>query len=208
LVIRLKIKTVDFTYRYEAQDKAASPRPLDSSAALLRLNDRNQALATLLKSLSGESAGAQRIISVDSRDLGVRRGDAGLPEQRPFAAIVGCSDSRMPVERIFNEGPNDLFVVRVAGNNLGTEVVGSLKYAVDHLRGSLKLIVVLGHSGCGAITAAVDVFLNPADYLPFATKHSLRIILEACSWSSKPLQGKFKEPLDRTFRIAPDIDRR
>jgi carbonic anhydrase len=66
----------------------------------------------------------------------------------------------------------------VAGNGLGTEVLGSLKYAVDHLSGSLKLIVVLGHSGCGALTAAVDVFLNPADYLPLATKHSLRNILD------------------------------
>ena len=71
----------------------------------------------------------------------------------------------MPIELIFNEGPNDLFVIRVAGNGLGTDVLGSLKYAVDNLSGSLKLIVVLGHSGCGALTAAVDVFLNPENYL-------------------------------------------
>src|SRR5262249_44907414 len=52
------------------------------------------------------------------------------------------------------------------------------KYAVDHLGGSLRLVVVLGHSGCGALSAAVDVFLNPAVYLPLATKHSLRTILD------------------------------
>jgi carbonic anhydrase len=126
------MKTVDITYRFEAQDTPARPRPSDSGAALRRLNDGNQAFATLLKSLSGESVGAQRIISVDSRDLGVLRGETGLPEQRPFAAILGCSDARVPVELIFNEGPNDLFVVRVAGNRLGTDVLGSLKYAVDH----------------------------------------------------------------------------
>jgi carbonic anhydrase len=57
-------------------------------------------------------------------------------------------------------------------------VLGSLKYAVENLAGSLKLIVVLGHSGCGALTTAVDVFLNPGDYLPLATKHSLRNILD------------------------------
>ena len=84
----------------------------------------------------------------------------------------------MPVELIFSEGPNDLFVIRVAGNGLGTEVLGSLKYAVDHLGRSLKLIVVLGHSGCGALTAAVDVFLNPTGYLSIAAKHSLRTILD------------------------------
>ena len=92
--------------------------------------------------------------------------------------MLGCSDARVPIELIFNEGPNDLFVVRVAGNGLGSEVLGSLKYAVDHLGGSLKLIVVLGHSGCGAVSAAVDVFLNPKTYLSFAAKHSLRSILD------------------------------
>ena len=103
---------------------------------------------------------------------------AGTPKQRPFAAVLGCSDARVPIELIFNEGPNDLFVVRVAGNGLGLEVLGSLKYAVDHLGGTLKLIVVLGHSGCGALTAAVDVFLNPGDYVTIAAKHSIRNILD------------------------------
>ena len=75
--------------------------------------------------------------------------------------MLGCSDARVPIELIFNEGPNDLFVVRVAGNGLGGEVFGSLSYAVEHLGGSLKLVVVLGHSGCGAVSAAVDAVLNP-----------------------------------------------
>ena len=92
--------------------------------------------------------------------------------------LLGCSDARVPIELIFHEGPNDLFVVRVAGNGLGLEVLGSLKYAVDHLGGTLKLIVVLGHSGCGALTTTVDVFLNPGDYLTIAAKHSIRNILD------------------------------
>ena len=104
-------------------------------------------------------------------------GDAPL-RQAPFAAILGCADARVPVELIFNEGPNDLFVVRVAGNTLGDDVLGSLKYAVEHLRMSLKLIVVLGHSGCGAVTAAVDVFLNPANYLSLASAHSIRMLVD------------------------------
>jgi carbonic anhydrase len=66
----------------------------------------------------------------------------------------------------------------VAGNVLGTEVLGSLKYAVEHLGGSLKVIAVLGHSGCGAVTAAVDVFLKPANYLPIATSFALRSIID------------------------------
>jgi len=195
------MKTVDITYRYEAQDTPAIPRPSDSGAALLRLNNGNHAFATLLKSLSHESGGVQRIISVDSRDLGLLPGGEVVPEQRPFAAILGCSDARVPVELIFNEGPNDLFVIRVAGNGLGTEVLGSLKYAVDHLRGSLKLIVVLGHSGCGAITAAADVFLNPSGYLPLATTHSLRNILDGLlvvvQASARKIQGAFGSDISR-----------
>jgi hypothetical protein len=60
--------------------------------------------------------GIQQVIPVDPRDLGLVSGSGKAPKQRPFAAILGCSDARVPVELIFNEGPNDLFVVRVAGN--------------------------------------------------------------------------------------------
>jgi carbonic anhydrase len=176
------MKTVEITYRYEARDARARPRPPDSDAALLRLNDGNRDFALLLDSLTSDSSLAQRIVDVDARDLGLLpsdvAADTGGPKQRPFAAILGCSDARVPVELIFNEGPNDLFVIRVAGNGLGADVLGSLTYAVEHLGGSLKLIVVLGHSGCGAVTAAVDVFLNPAEYLPLATTHSLRNVLD------------------------------
>jgi carbonic anhydrase len=185
------MKRVDIIYRYETRDTPPRPQPLDSKAALCRLNDGNRAFAALLEDLSKENA--ERIISVDSRDLGLD--DVKLLKQRPFAAVLGCSDARVPVELIFNEGPNDLFVVRVAGNGLGTEVLGSLKYAVDHLRGTLKLIVVLGHSGCGALTATVDVFLNPTNYLPLVTMHSLRQILDrllvVVEASAKKIQSAF-----------------
>jgi carbonic anhydrase len=168
----------------------------------LRLNDGNRAFAALLEGLTDESGRAQKIVSVDARDLGLSADDPALPKQRPFAAIVGCSDARVPIELIFNEGPNDLFVIRVAGNGLGTEVLGSLKYAVDHLSGSLKLIVVLGHSGCGALTAAVDVFLNPENYLLLTTMHSLRNILDGLlvvvQASAKKIQEAF----------GPDVSRR
>ena len=171
------MKSVDIIYRYEASDTSARPLPKDSSAALLRLNGGNSDFAALLDQVNDES-GIQRIIPVDPRDLSFGSDVAGTPKQRPFAAVLGCSDARVPIELIFHEGPNDLFVVRVAGNGLGLEVLGSLKFAVDHLGGTLKLIVVLGHSGCGALTTAVDVFFNPADYLTIAAKHSIRNILD------------------------------
>jgi len=74
--------------------------------------------------------------------------------QKPFATILGCSDSRVPVELVFDQGFGELFVIRVAGNVISTDVVGSLQYAWHHLH--VPLLVVLGHEGCGAVTAALD----------------------------------------------------
>ena len=172
------VKIVEITYRYDASDAVARPRPSDPDSARDRLDEGSRTIAALLDSLSEGTGTARRVIPVDPRDLGLATGDRSVPEQRPYAAVLGCSDARVPIELIFNEGPNDLFVVRVAGNGLGSEVLGSLKYAVDHLGGSLKLVVVLGHSGCGAVSAAVDVFLDPRTYLSLAAKHSLRNILD------------------------------
>ena len=73
--------------------------------------------------------------------------------QEPFAAILACSDSRVPVETIFDQGPGQLFVVRVAGNVIGQTQLGSLEFAVEVLR--VRLILVLGHTGCGAVAAAL-----------------------------------------------------
>jgi carbonic anhydrase len=73
--------------------------------------------------------------------------------QHPYAMILGCSDSRVPPELIFGAGFGELFVVRVAGNLLSPEVAGSLQYAGVHLK--TPLLMVLGHEGCGAVTAAL-----------------------------------------------------
>ncbi|MGO9374151.1 MAG: carbonic anhydrase [Syntrophobacteraceae bacterium] len=73
--------------------------------------------------------------------------------QRPYATILGCSDSRVPPELIFDAGFGDLFIIRVAGNVVSPEVLGSLQYAGTHLK--THLFMVLGHEGCGAVQAAL-----------------------------------------------------
>lgn len=73
--------------------------------------------------------------------------------QNPFAIVVGCSDSRVPPEIIFDQGIGDIFVVRTAGNTVDNLALGSIEYAVEHLH--VMLIVVLGHKRCGAIEATV-----------------------------------------------------
>lgn len=80
--------------------------------------------------------------------------------QRPWATILGCSDSRVPPELIFDAGLGDLFIVRIAGNLISPEVAGTLQYAGTHLE--TPLFVVLGHEGCGAVRAALGARLGGA----------------------------------------------
>ncbi|NUT53553.1 MAG: carbonic anhydrase [Saccharothrix sp.] len=75
--------------------------------------------------------------------------------QHPFAVVLGCADSRVPPELVFDTGLGDLFTIRAAGEVLDNSVLGSVEYAVEHL--GVPLVVVLGHAGCGAVSTAVDV---------------------------------------------------
>ena len=116
--------------------------------------------------------GLQKLIAGNQRFM---RGHAKFPtvcketladlarEQKPFATILGCSDSRVPPELIFDANFGELFIVRVAGNVISPEVMGSLQYAGSHLQ--TPLFVVLGHAGCGAIKAALEYKLNGVQLL-------------------------------------------
>jgi len=81
--------------------------------------------------------------------------------QQPFAIILGCSDSRVPAEIVFDQGLGDLFVIRVAGNIVAPSQVGSVEFAAA--RYSTRLVVVLGHSQCGAILATLEELLTPTE---------------------------------------------
>lgn len=96
--------------------------------------------------------------------------------QAPFAVIVGCADSRVPPELVFDQGLGDLFVVRCAGNVLGDAAIGSIEYAVEHL--GCTLVVVLGHERCGAVDAVLGGATLPGHMAAFAP-HVARVIPEA-----------------------------
>lgn len=96
--------------------------------------------------------------SVDWTSLPAARAETASG-QAPFAVILTCSDSRVPTEMVFDQGIGDLFVVRVAGNVVSPEVIGSVEFAVAAL-GS-RIVVSMGHSTCGAVSAAVDQVLEP-----------------------------------------------
>ena len=90
--------------------------------------------------------------------------------QEPFAIILGCSDSRVPAEMVFDQGLGDLFVIRVAGNIVAPSQVGSVEFAADSFH--CPLVIVLGHSHCGAIESTIEVLANP-DQPPSANLMSI-----------------------------------
>jgi carbonic anhydrase len=96
----------------------------------------------------------------DANQSGVRRLALAV-RQEPFAAILGCSDSRVPVEIVFDQGLGDLFVIRVAGNIVAPSQIGSVEFAAEQF--GTRLVVVLGHTQCGAIAATMEQLLRPIE---------------------------------------------
>ena len=88
----------------------------------------------------------------------IRRGEL-VKGQKPFAVVLGCSDSRVPAEIVFDQGLGDLFVIRVAGNIVAPSQIGSVEFAVEAF--GTRLVVVMGHTFCGAIDATLEVIENP-----------------------------------------------
>jgi carbonic anhydrase len=115
----------------------------------------DQALARLV-------AGNERFVRGKARfpTMGKKVLAALAKQQQPYATIVGCSDSRVPPELLFDAGFGELFIVRVAGNIISPEVIGTLQYGAVHLR--TPLFIVLGHQGCGAVQAALATMFHGA----------------------------------------------
>jgi len=104
-----------------------------------------------------------------------------LESQEPFAIILGCSDSRVPAELVFDQGLGDLFVIRVAGNIVAPSQVGSVEFAAE--RFGTRLVVVLGHSNCGAILATIEEMKRPEE----VQSANLRSIVDRVRPAVEPL---------------------
>jgi carbonic anhydrase len=117
--------------------------------------------------------------------------------QEPFAVILGCSDSRVPVEIVFDQGLGDLFVIRVAGNIVAPSQIGSVEFAAEQF--GTRLVVVLGHSNCGAIGATLDQLQRPKEN----QSRNLRSIVEFVRPSVENLLAtELKHDLPTLFREA------
>ncbi len=187
----------------------------EASEQATKATDPERALALLLE-------GNKRYLSqtAERPNTTVERRLAIVKEQRPFATILGCSDSRVPPEILFDYGLGDLFIVRVAGNVIDESVLGSLEYAAGALE--VPLLLVLGHEACGAVKAALNVVRHneevaghvgklvemikpavarvvgePGDMLQNAIKSNVRMVVETLPSASPMLaelveEGKLK----------------
>ncbi len=146
---------------------------------------------------------ARYVVQCNGLEVGMVRKQGGMPKQAPFAVVVGCSDARVPTEMIFGQGFNDLFVIRVAGNVLGDVCLGSVDFAVEALNESIKVHVVLGHSGCGAVTGAVDAYLRPLKPWSKSTSPALRSILQKIFVSVREAANCLEEVWGSEARQVP-----
>jgi carbonic anhydrase len=124
------------------------------------VSDSRSAAAALQRLREGN---ARFVSGEGTRDLALEhsRRKELVSDQTPFAIVLGCSDSRVPAEIVFDQGLGDLFVIRVAGNIVAPSQVGSIEFAAA--RFGVRLVVVLGHSQCGAVAAALEELEHPSE---------------------------------------------
>ena len=175
------MNTIDYIYRFDPKNPSIKPPPLNAEDAKKTLEDGNRMFATWMEScrtndiFEGES---RYVVQCNGLEVGMNRIQGTLPKQAPFAVVVGCSDARVPTEMLFGQGFNDLFVIRVAGNVMGDVCMGSIDFALSALSDSVKVVVMLGHSGCGAVSAAVDAYLMPMKFWARSVSPMLRSIIQ------------------------------
>ncbi len=160
---------------------SAKEPPRDADAARRVLEGGNRLFSRWMEScrtLSFSDGEPRYLVPCNGLEVGMVRTAGQMPKQAPFAVVVGCSDARVPTEMIFGQGFNDVFVIRVAGNVLGDVCMGSVDFAVNALSDSVRVVVVLGHSGCGAVTGAVDAYLRPMKFWSRSLSPMLRSLVQ------------------------------
>lgn len=163
---------LQIAWQYDPAAGHTEVHPDTAAQALRQLSAGNEIFASL-------GSGRSHIdVAVTADDLGFGLVAGHAPVQTPHAVVLACADARVPPELVFTQSANDLFTVRVAGNVLGEECVGSIDYAVTHLP-TVRLMAVVGHTACGAVSAAADVYLDPVRHASLAANLPLRAIVDA-----------------------------
>lgn len=121
--------------------------------------------------------------------------------QKPYAVVIGCSDSRVPPEILFDQGLGNLFVIRIAGNVVDETALGSIEYAVEHL--GVRLVYVLGHKKCGAVKATLEAYQKnkyPNDHVLTIAKMILPSVKTVQTWKGDVLVNAISENVRRVGR--------
>lgn len=175
-------KPIDLIYRFDPANPEVKAPPATADEARRALEEGNRRYArwadSCLQARDANQDAPSLVFHCALPDLGIPTPDGSAAKQEPFAVLFGCSDARVPAEIIFGQLRNNLFVVRVAGNVLSDECMGSIEYAVHNLADSMRIIVVLGHTNCGAVAATVDTYLKPWAYLARVPSPALRSIVD------------------------------
>src|SRR5262249_54632209 len=200
------MNTIDYIYRFDPTNPSAKPLPNDAESARRTLEDGNRTFSRWMESCRRASStdGEPRyVVPCNASEVGMIRGTSEMPKQTPFGVVVGCSDARVPTEMLFGQGFNDLFVIRVAGNVLGDVCMGSVDFALNALSESMRVVVVLGHSGCGAVTGAVDAYLRPQKYWSRSWSPMLRSIVQRIFVAVREAANGLKEVWGPDARNLP-----
>jgi carbonic anhydrase len=200
------MKTIDYVYRFDPKNPSVKLPPPDAEAAKRTLEGGNLMFSNWMESCRTSTFSQNEpryVVQCNGLEVGMVRTEGQLPKQLPFAVVVGCSDARVPTEMVFGQGFNDLFVIRVAGNVLGDECLGSIDFALNALAESIKCVVMLGHSGCGAVTGAVDAYLQPLKFWSRSTPPMLRSILQRLFVPVRESANALKEAWGNDARKQP-----
>lgn len=198
--------TIDYIYRFDPTNPSAKPLPNDAESARRTLEDGNRTFSRWMESCRRASPtdGEPRyIVPCNALEVGMIRGIGEMPKQSPFGVVVGCSDARVPTEMLFGQGFNDLFVIRVAGNVLGDVCLGSIDFALNALSESMRVVVILGHSGCGAVSGAVDAYLRPVKFWSRSMSPMLRGLIERIFVAVREAANGLKEVWGPDAREQP-----
>jgi carbonic anhydrase len=172
---------IDYVFRYDPSQPGVKRTPANVEEARQMLIEGNRVFSRWMETCRrGDSPteDSQYVVPSSGLDPSTLSPSGGYPVQKPFAVVLGCSDARVPTEMLFGQGFNDLFVVRVAGNVLGDEVQGSIDFSTVALRDSVRVLVVLGHTNCGAVKGAVDAYLDPKKFWSRSYSPNLRLIFQ------------------------------
>jgi carbonic anhydrase len=178
---------IDYVFRYDPDRPGVKPAPTSAEEARQALIEGNRVFSQWMATCRGGGGGgggatpqgdAQYVVACAGLEAVCVRPGEDYPTQTPFAVVLGCSDARVPTEMLFGQGFNDLFVVRVAGNVIGDAVQGTIDFSVVALSQSVRVLVSLGHTNCGAVKGAVEAYLDPRKFWSRTHTPSLRLIFQ------------------------------